>query len=124
MDSCREGLTRLWLLVQRLLDAEILPDADGERLMSAVVAARRCQQEGDSSQVRRHTERVARFTEALVRTHALDPKDGRAVLAAANSLLSRAVEDRPERSPPVSCLSCLSLEHRLAAVPEGAAEPD
>jgi hypothetical protein len=92
MDSRSEELARLWLLVQRLLDAEILPDAQGERLMSAVVAAYRSEQEGDSSQARRHVDEVALLTEALVRTGALEPKDSRAVIAAANGILSREAD--------------------------------
>ena len=92
MDSRTEELARLWLFVQRLLDAEILPDAQGERLMSAVVAACRSQQEGDYSKTRRHVEEVALLTEALVRTDALEPKAGRAVIAAANGILSREAD--------------------------------
>jgi hypothetical protein len=56
--------------------------------MVATEAARRSLEEGDAAAARRHVEQVARLTEALVRTAALDPADGRAVLEATRRLLA------------------------------------
>src|SRR5262245_39361848 len=88
MNATAADLARLSLLSQRLLDAEVLSDPDGAALMAANEAARRSLEAGHVDAVRRHVEQVARFTEELVRTAAIKPADGRAVLEAARRLLA------------------------------------
>jgi len=88
MNATAADLARLYLLVQRLLDAEVLSDADGAALRGAAEAARRSLEEGDAGAVRRHVEEVAHFTETLVRTAAIKPADGRAVLEVTGRLLT------------------------------------
>jgi len=87
-------LSRLILLIQRLLDAEVLCQEDGTELLSEAEAGRRSLQAGDAEAVREHLERVARFTETLVRTNALAPGDGHAVLESVRLLLGEET-DRP-----------------------------
>src|SRR5436853_7811936 len=79
MNSYPALFARLSLLVQRLLDAEVLLDADSAPLVGATEAARRSLEAGDAQAARRHVEQVARSTEALVRSEALAAADGRAL---------------------------------------------
>ena len=88
MNATAADLARLSLLIQRLLDAEILSDAEGAALMSANEAARRSLEASDAGAVRRHVEQVAHFTEELIRTSAIKPVDGHAVLEATRCLLN------------------------------------
>jgi hypothetical protein len=88
MNATAADLARLSLLIQRLLDAEVLSDAEGVALVAANEAARRSLEAGDVGAVCRHVEQVARFTEELVRTAAIKPADGRAVLEATRRLLA------------------------------------
>jgi hypothetical protein len=79
----------LALLVQRLLDAEVLRDAEGATLLAEADAACRSFQDGDLSAARQHIAEVALFTEALVQTDQLELRDGRAVLTTARGILSQ-----------------------------------
>ena len=88
MNPCPADIARLSLLVQRLLDAEVLPDLDGAVLMRTTEAVRRSLEEGNADAVRRHVEQVARFTAALVCTGVIEVADGRAVLEATRRLLA------------------------------------
>jgi hypothetical protein len=79
----------LSLLVQRLLDQEVLREVEGAALLTVAEAACRSQEEGDAFAARRHVEQVALFTEALIRTDALKPGDGQAVITTAHAILSQ-----------------------------------
>ena len=81
-------LNRLALMVERLLDMELLSDAEGTRLLTETHAACRLLEAGDTEAVRRHVEQVARFTEALLADDALVLKDGRAVVETARQILT------------------------------------
>jgi hypothetical protein len=80
------AVLRLSLLIQRLLDADALSSAEGVTLLTESAAARRCLEEGDVKAARLHLERVALFTEALVRSDELDLADGRAVIETARRI--------------------------------------
>lgn len=95
MNACSGHVARLSLLIQRILDAEVLPDADGMALMGAAEAARRSLEAGDTVAARRQVEHVARFTQALMRAGTLDARDGCAVMEATGRLL-----DAPTGCPP------------------------
>jgi hypothetical protein len=86
MPTCTAELNGLSLMVQRLLDAELLLDADGAALLTQTRAACRSLEEGDAKAARQHVEQVARFMERLVATRALDLADGRAVIETARRI--------------------------------------
>lgn len=90
-------LNRLALLLQRLLDAELLNDTDGEKLLSETDAARQSLEAGDWEMARSHLEQVALFTDMLTKTGALALADGHAVIQTANDLL-----DSPDTGDPPS----------------------
>jgi hypothetical protein len=73
-------LDHLALLIERLRDAELVPDAEAAALLAAVQVARHCLEAGDAKGARRHIEQVEIQAEALIRTQALAPADGRALL--------------------------------------------
>src|SRR5262245_2735264 len=83
-------IDRLALLVRRLLDAELLLDEEGAALLAASDAAGRSFAAGEAAATRRHVERLAQFTAALVDTNALARTDGQAVLQFADGLLNRS----------------------------------
>ena len=78
-------LRRLEILIQRMQDAELLLDADGARLLLNIEAARQGLAASNTAVARRHIEQIARFTEALVTTHALGLTDGHAVIEKAKT---------------------------------------
>jgi hypothetical protein len=88
MDIHDTAMARLSLLVQRILDADALCDAEAASLLTATEAARRSLAAGDTEAACQHVERVALFTETLVQTHLLDLADGRAVIETARHLLT------------------------------------
>jgi hypothetical protein len=90
MNACSGQVARLSLLIQRILDAEVLPDRAGRALMGATEAARQSLEEGDTVAARRYVEQVARSTEALVRAGAIDARDACAVMEATGRLLDAA----------------------------------
>jgi hypothetical protein len=81
-------VARLEILVQRLLDAELLVDAQCAALLDEASAARRLWDAGHGLEARRNVERVVLFTDALVHTGALTPADGRDVIETARAILS------------------------------------
>jgi hypothetical protein len=83
-----EDFTRLSLLVQRILDAEVLSDGEGAALLTQVELARQALEAGNVLSFHAHLEKLARRTEALLAMAALAAADGRAVLHAANRLLN------------------------------------
>ena len=88
MDTPQSDLTRLSLLVQRILDADVLGEPEGDSLLVVTEEARRSLREGDTEAARRYVERIALFTEALIRTEALDLADGQAVVETARRILA------------------------------------
>ena len=88
MRSQAADLARLSVLVQRLLDAELLLDAQGAALLAEAEEARRLSQEGSEAAACRHVERLVLLTEALVSARALDLADGRAVIETARRILA------------------------------------
>jgi len=90
MSLCVADIDRLALLVRRLLDAEFLLDEEGAALLAASDAAGRSFAAGEAAATRRHVERLARLTAALVATNALARSDGQAVLQFADGLLNRS----------------------------------
>ena len=83
-------MSRLRLLVERLLDEEPLGEPQGATLLADVESACRHADAGNSAEARRYVEKVASFTDALIQTENLSPKDGQAVVSAANAILSAA----------------------------------
>jgi len=81
-------MTHPALLLERLLDADALLAEDGAALQAQLAEARRLQAEGDLEAARRQVESLALFTEALVRTDALPPADGQAVIETARRILA------------------------------------
>jgi hypothetical protein len=88
MVTTKTNLDRLTLLVERLQDAELLPDAEGAELFTRTEAARQSLEAGDIQAARRHIEQIVHFLEALVQTNRLTLSDGRAVTQAANDILN------------------------------------
>jgi hypothetical protein len=86
MPTCPAEINRLSLMIQRLLDAELLLDAEGAALLTESRAACRCLEAGDAAGARRHVEQVALLVERLVATGALDRADGRAVIETARRI--------------------------------------
>jgi len=80
-------LDHLALRIERLRDAELVPDAEAATLLAAVQAARHCLAAGDAPTAKRHVAQVERLTEALIRTRVLAPADGRALLETARRIL-------------------------------------
>ena len=89
MHLCAADIQSLTLLIQRILDAELLLEEEGAALLAQTGAAGRSLEAGDGPGARRHLERLAQLTEALVATDALALADGQAVIEPANRLLAR-----------------------------------
>ena len=88
MYSDATEMNRLFLLLERLLDADALPAEDGAALQAQAAGAIRSLAEGDPEAARQHIESLTLFAEALVQTDALDLADGRAVIETARALLA------------------------------------
>ena len=96
---------RLTLLVQRLLDADLLLEAEGAALLEAVAAARQAAAEGDGETAGRQLSAVAASLEDQIRTGVLDEKEGRPVLIAAQELASGATPTVARREAPAHVLA-------------------
>jgi len=81
-------ISRLSLLVQRMLDADLLLEEQGAALLAESDAARRSLEAGDTTATRRHIERLAQFTEALVEANALAREDVQPVLGFTDCILN------------------------------------
>jgi hypothetical protein len=90
MPSDATDIHRLTLMVQRLLDADLLLEAEAAALLGEAEAARRSQEAGDAEAVRRRIEQIVCVTEALVRSDALSALDGRAVMETARRILAQS----------------------------------
>ena len=88
MDTYSANLARLTLLIQRILDADALSEAEGASLLIETEAAFRSLNMGHTEAVCLHVEQVVLVTEALVQTNRLDLEDGRAVIETACRLLT------------------------------------
>jgi len=62
---------RLTLLIQRMLDADALCDAEGAALLTEAEAAGRSREVGDTEAARQRVEQVVRLTEDLVRNEVI-----------------------------------------------------
>lgn len=87
MEDLAQNYARLTLLVQRILDTDVLTESDGEALQAEALAACRSNRSGDTAAARRHVERAALVTEALVQSHRLDASQARVVLETIDRLL-------------------------------------
>ena len=90
MGSHTVDAARLMLLVDRLLDAELLPAEEGAELQEQADTARRSLAMGDPETARIQYEQCSRFTEALIRNDALDAANGRPIVETARRLASEA----------------------------------
>lgn len=88
MDTYDADLARLSLLIQRILDADALREADGAALLTRTEAARQSLEAGDKETARLHIAQVTHDAAALMRTAALDLADGRAVIETAHRILA------------------------------------
>jgi DNA-binding GntR family transcriptional regulator len=86
--TCTTKIDNLSLMVQRLLDAELLPDTEGAALLAETRAACRALEAGDTAAARRHIEQVVRLVETLVASDALNRADGGAVMETAGQILA------------------------------------
>jgi hypothetical protein len=73
-------LDSLALLIQRMMDAELLPDREGAALLAESDAAFRSLEAGDRAEARERLSRIAHRTKRLVRRGVLPPAEGGAVL--------------------------------------------
>jgi hypothetical protein len=92
MCSAIRQLNQLTLLLKRLMDADTLLAEDSVALQTQADAVGRALAQGDLEAARRHVERLAQLTEALVNTDALDLENGRAVIEMAHRLLNESAE--------------------------------
>ena len=89
MGSHTVDAARLMLLVDRLLDAELLPAEEGAAMQQQADTARRSLAMGDEGAARIQYEQFTRFTEALISRDALDAADGRAIVETARRIVGR-----------------------------------
>jgi hypothetical protein len=89
MFSSGVDFVQITLAIQRLLDAEALDAEIGAALLAEAIEGRRLLDQGDDEAARRHAERLATMTVALVGSGALDLLDGRAVIQTVGEVLSK-----------------------------------
>ena len=94
MSSELADLKRLTLMIERLVDAELLSDADGAVLLAEADAARCSLSKADVDAVRKHLAQVAQITEALIQGGSLSARDGHPQIEAAADLLASLSEVR------------------------------
>ena len=99
MDKHGADLTRLSLLIQRILDADGLCDREGTLLLTETEAAHRSFDDGNPEAAQRHIEQVVFFTKYLVQAGILAAVDGNAVLMTANDILSWGAADSSGQTP-------------------------
>ena len=85
-------LDHLGLLVQRLLDAEVLSEAQGTALLQESQAARQVLEAGAVEDAQWHVQQLARRLETLLGSQALAPAEAAAVLQSAHHLLNPETE--------------------------------
>jgi hypothetical protein len=100
----------LALLIQRMMDAELLPDREGAALLAQADAACQSLEAGDREEARAHLARIAHRTKRLVRRDVLPPAEGRAVLQAVHQAVTAlfAPPADGDSSPPLPDISGVS----------------
>jgi hypothetical protein len=100
MPLCAADIRILSLVIQRLMDAELLLDAEGAALLAQVEAVRRSLDEGNEADAERCATQFVRSLETLVRSGRLEGADGRRALEVARRTVRQAGADpgavRPE----------------------------
>ena len=94
-------LNRLRLAIQRLLDADLLTELQADTLLAEAEAASSLSQQGDRQSAKSRVERIALFTQALVKTNVLPFVDGNVVIRAADEVLG---QDDDTCSSPITSL--------------------
>jgi len=89
-------MSRLLILVQRLLDADLVGESQGATLLATIETACRHARQGHSTEACRLVEEVATATQLLVQTEALPPKDGQIVITAAKAIVARIHKENHE----------------------------
>jgi hypothetical protein len=92
MSSRAAEISRLKLMIERLVDAELLSEEDAAELLAENDAASRSLAEADLEAVRDHIAQVARITQALVDAGALSVEHGGQQIESAARALA-ALED-------------------------------
>jgi hypothetical protein len=106
-----DNLDGLALLIQRMMDAELLPDREGDALLAQADAAARALAAGDRAEARAHLGRIAHRTKRLVRRDVLPLTEGRAVLQAVHQAVTALITPSPaplaegDNSPPLPGIS-------------------
>jgi hypothetical protein len=90
MHTHRAAFYRLTILVQRVLDADVLCDGEGNALLTETEAALYSLEAGDTETARRHVEQVAHFMEIFVESKTLTRADGSAILEMTRFILAGA----------------------------------
>jgi hypothetical protein len=88
MNSCPANVARLCLLVQRLLDAELLPDTDSAALLGAAEAVGRSLEAGDAATARTTPQAFIHQVNAFVEAGQLTPAQGKPLTDAARAILA------------------------------------
>ena len=81
-----EEVQRLSLMVQRIVDADLLPSDEGAALLAETAAARQALENGDETAARLHLGQLVGLTEVAINCGVLDFVDGRAVIEVANGI--------------------------------------
>jgi hypothetical protein len=89
MASSEVEFDKITLAIQRLLDAEVLDAERGAALLAEAEAGRTLLAQGNDAVARRHAEKLAAMTVALVGSGGLDLVDGRAVIESVGGMLSK-----------------------------------
>ena len=97
MDTHTTDFARLALLIERVLDAETLTQAQSAPLLNASQAARRAWAKGEVEAARRHLERLARHIQTLLGSQALALAEGEALLRLTRRLLNPQTQAGEER---------------------------
>jgi len=71
---------RLVVLVQRLIDADLITEAQAQTLLEEATASLCMWRADQTAEALLHAHRVELFVEALIQTRALSPTDGHSVL--------------------------------------------
>ena len=87
MYTCQADFYRLTLLIQRILDADVVCEAEGIALLTKSEAAKRALEVGNVEAAHRYLAQVMHLTNVLVCTDKLTFLEGDAVVEMARRLL-------------------------------------